>query len=271
MDPVAFKIGSLTIHWYGIFMATGLGLGMWTATLRGTRIGLKADDISNLFFWIIVSGIIGAKLLYVINHWDGKEPLKNLILDRSGLVFHGALIGTTIAILIFTHKNNISLWDAFDTLAPSFSLGHALGRIGCLMTGCCYGKLCSLPWAVQFPKDSMPYASQVKQGLLEQSATHSLHIHPTQIYESFLNFALYGMLAWLFRKRKFGGQIVATYVLGYAGLRFFMEFLRGDNRGRLWFDSITSGQGISILLLIGGGVLWWKLRERNLIQKPEEA
>ena len=117
----------------------------------------------------------------------------------------------------------------------------------------------------------MPYASQVKQGLLEQSATHSLHIHPTQIYESFLNFALYGMLAWLFRKRKFGGQIVATYVLGYAGLRFFMEFLRGDNRGRLWFDSITSGQGISILLLIGGGVLWWKLRERNLIQKPEEA
>ena len=117
----------------------------------------------------------------------------------------------------------------------------------------------------------MPYTSHVKQGLIEQSATHSLHIHPTQIYESLLNFTLYGILAWLFRNRKFDGQIIASYILGYAGLRFFMEFLRGDNRGRLWFDSITSGQGISILLLIGGGVLWWKLRERNLIQKPEQA
>ena len=256
MDPIAFKIGNLTIHWYGIFMATGLGLGMWTATLRGTRIGLKADDIPNLFFWIIIGGLIGAKLLYVINHWDGKTPLTNLILDRSGIVFHGALIGTTIAIWIFSRKNKMPLWATFDTLAPSFSLGHAIGRIGCLMTGCCYGKLCSLPWAVQFPQGH---------------PTHPHTVHPTQIYESILNFALYGVLTWLFRNRKFDGQVIATYVLSYAGLRFFMEFLRDDNRGRLWFDSLTSGQGLSVLLFIGGGVLWWKLRERNLLQKPGEA
>ena len=97
-----------------------------------------------------------------------------------------------------------------------------------------------------------------------------MHIHPTQIYECLLNFALYGALAWLFRKRKFDGQVFTAYLLGYAILRFGMEFLRDDGRGRMWFDSLTSGQGISILLLIGGGLLWWKLKERNQLQAVQE-
>jgi phosphatidylglycerol:prolipoprotein diacylglycerol transferase len=181
--------------------------------------------------------------------------LKELILQRSGMVFHGALIGTSIAIWIFTRTKKMPLWATFDSLAPSFALGHAFGRIGCFMTGCCYGKVCSLPWAVQFP---------------DGHTTHPSHIHPTQIYECLLNLALYGTLAWLFRKRKFDGQVFTAYLLGYAILRFGMEFLRDDGRGRMWFDSLTSGQGISILLLIGGGFLWWKLKERNQLQAVQE-
>ena len=251
MHPVAFTIGGVTIHWYGIMLATGFMVGLWTAGRRGMRIGINPEDISNLVIWIFVGGVAGAKILFVINHWNGEQPLKELILQRSGMVFHGALIGTSIAIWIFTRTKKMPLWATFDSLAPSFALGHAFGRIGCFMTGCCYGNVCSLPWAVQFP---------------DSHTTHPSHIHPTQIYECLLNLALYGALAWLFRKRKFDGQVFTAYLLGYAILRFGMEFLRDDGRGRMWFDSLTSGQGISILLLIGGGFLWWKLKERNQLQ-----
>ena len=200
MHPVAFDLSGVTVHWYGILLATGFMVGLWTAGRRGMRIGLNAEDISNLMLWMFIGGIAGAKILYVINHW-GDDSFKNLFMQRSGMVFHGALFGTALAVWLFTLKTKMPLWATFDTLAPSFALGHAFGRIGCFMTGCCYGKPCDLPWAVQFP---------------ETHETQSAHVHPTQIYESVLNLALYGALAWLFRNRKFNGQVFATYLLAYA-------------------------------------------------------
>ena len=256
MHPTAFTIAGLPIAWYGILIATGFMLGMWTAGRRGMKIGLNAEDISNLMIWILIGGVVGAKLLYVINHFGGQEPLKKLILSRSGMVFHGAFIGATMAVWLFIRRTKMPLWATFDALAPSFALGHAFGRIGCFMTGCCYGKACSLPWAVQFP---------------EGHTTHPNHIHPTQIYESLLNFSTYFVLAWLFRRRKFDGQVIAAYMLIYAVVRFGLEFFRADGRGKSWFGALSSGQDISILLLIGGGALWWLLRERNALPKPEEA
>lgn len=270
MHPTAFKIGDLPIAWYGILLATGFMVGMWTAGRRGMKIGLNAEDISNLMMCLFVGGIVGAKLLFVINHL-GQEPLKDLVLSRSGMVFHGAFFGACAAVWLFTRKVKMPMWATFDALAPSFALGHAFGRIGCFMTSCCYGKVCSVSWAVQFPIGSMPHQSHVNQELIDRTATHSLPVHPTQIYESLLNLSTYILLAWLFRKRKFDGQVIAAYMLIYAVLRFGMEFLRADGRGALWFGTLTSGQGISILLLIGGGALWWKLHERNALPKPKEA
>jgi phosphatidylglycerol:prolipoprotein diacylglycerol transferase len=230
-------------------------VGLWTAGRRGMKIGINPEDLSNLVIWLFVGGVVGAKVLFVINHWNGERAVIELILQRSGMVFHGAMIGSIIAIWMFTRKTKMPLWPTFDSLAPSFALGHAFGRIGCFMTGCCYGRECDLPWAVQFPEDH---------------GTHPNFVHPTQIYECLLNFALYGALAWLFQKRKFDGQVFTAYLLGYAILRFGMEFLRDDSRGHLWFETLTSGQGISILLLIGGGFLWRKLRERNQLQTAQE-
>ncbi len=104
----------------------------------------------------------------------------------------------------------------------------------------------------------------------ETHDTQSAHVHPTQIYESVLNLALYGALAWLFRNRKFNGQVFATYLLAYAVLRLAMEFFRADSRGSLWFGTLTSGQGISILLLIAGGAMWYLLSTREKIE-PEPS
>jgi phosphatidylglycerol:prolipoprotein diacylglycerol transferase len=193
-------------------------------------------------------------MLYVINHW-GDDSLKDLFMQRSGMVFHGALFGTALAVWLFTRKTKMPLWATFDTLAPSFALGHAFGRIGCFMTGCCYGKPCDLPWAVQFP---------------ETHGTHGAHVHPTQIYESLLNLALYAGLAWMFRNRKFNGQVFAAYLMAYAVLRLAMEFFRADSRGSLWFGTLTSGQSISIILLIAGGAMWYLLSTREKIE-PEPS
>ena len=317
-------------------------VGMWTAGRRGMKIGLSPEDISNLMLWIFIGGIAGAKLLYVANHWNGEEPLKDLILQRSGMVFHGALFGTAIAVWLFTRKTKMPLWATLDTLAPSFALGHAFGRIGCFMTSCCYGKTCDLPWSVRFPTGSNPHIGHTRGSeywldMLKQSAeqvpsqltrniqelvvyfkstthtsaevyasakqkmvllsrgktnvviepieqktydvVHSLNIHapyplsihPTQIYEGLLLLALFASLAWLFRNRKFNGQIFASYLIGYALLRFGMEFLRADGRGHLWFGKLTSGQGISIILIIGGVMIWRFLsnREKLPMEEPE--
>ena len=254
MHKVAFDIGGITVHWYGIMLAAGFIVGMWTAGRRGMKIGLNPEDISNLMLWMFIGGIVGAKLLFIVNHWNGQQPIRELILQRSGMVFHGAMIGTIIAVWLFTRKTKMPIWPTFDTLAPSFALGHVFGRIGCFMTGCCYGRKCDLPWAVQFPEDH---------------GTHPNFVHPTQIYESLLNLALYGTLAYLFYQRKFNGQIFASYLIGYALLRFGMEFLRADGRGHLWFGRLTSGQGISIILIIGGVMIWHFLSGRELLSMEE--
>ena len=94
MHPVAFDIGGVTVHWYGIMLAAGFMIGMWTAGRRGVKIGLNAEDISNLMLWMFIGGIAGAKLLFVINHWGEQQSIKELFLQRSGMVFHGAMIVT---------------------------------------------------------------------------------------------------------------------------------------------------------------------------------
>jgi len=255
VHPVAFQIGGLTIHWYGILLATGFMLGLWTAGRRGMKIGLNAEDLSNLVLWIFISGIVGAKLLYVINEGGPNKALKDLLFERSGLVFHGALIGASAAIIIFTRLKKMPVWATFDALAPSIALGHAFGRIGCFTTGCCFGKTCELPWAVTFPAGH---------------PTNPHAVHPTQIYESTLNFALYAGLAWLFRHRKFDGHVFAAYLVGYAFIRFGIEFLRADPRGNT-LAGLAPGQLISIGLLIGGGILWAKLRTTPLKSLKDEA
>ncbi len=280
MDPVAFEIGSLTIHWYGIFMATGLGLGMWTATLRGKRDELKADDISNLFFWIIISGIIGAKLLYVIDSWDPKtQSLGSVLFQRAGLVFQGALIGSAIAVILYVRKHQLPMRQTLDALAPSIALGYFLGRLGCFMSGCCHGSECGFDHyhslsAGFFPNGEVvsghgfPWIALVfKQGGLGSLPDKALY--PTQLMEASGGLLMYLGLAWLHKHRRFPGQVFVTYVIAYSTLRFGIEFLRGDNIPRLFNERVTQGQIISVVLIVGGIYFWWRLARQSPKDEPE--
>lgn len=250
MDNVAFELLGFQVYWYGILAATGFVLGFGTASRRAPRAGIKGEDVFNLAPWIIIGAIIGARLLYVISYWDREfagKPLLNIFNMRSGLVYYGGLIGASIGTIIFCRRARVPLWRMSDVMAPSVALGHVFGRVGCFMTGCCYGRPTDLPWAVHFPKEHW---------------THGIGVHPTQLYESSLNFLFYLFLAWLFQRRKFDGQVFAVYLVGYSVIRAFVELFRGDyDASQFHIRGLFSpGQTVSIFILIAGILLWWKQR-----------
>jgi phosphatidylglycerol:prolipoprotein diacylglycerol transferase len=257
MHPEAFQIGSLTIHWYGIMVALGFLAGLWTAGLRAPKGGVNGEKIVDLGPWLIVGAIVGARTLYVLTYWDnlfsdpkypGAPWTEVFMIRRGGLVYYGGLIGSSLACLVYCLVRKLPVWKVADVLAPSIALGYAFGRVGCLLNGCCYGRTCELPWAIHFPPGHEPDGAPV---------------HPTQIYDSLLSFGLYAGLAWLFRKKKFDGQVFAAYLLGYAVLRSFVEIFRGDYTVAHLHGGLTPAHIVSIGIFFVGAVLFWILRMRK--------
>ncbi len=267
MEPVAFKIGGFAIYWYGILVAGGFLAGLWTASRRCVLDKLDSKVISDLGVWIIIAAMIGARAMYVVTYWDDQYAGNSLsqVLDfrSGGLVFYGGFIGAALAVILYTRLHGKQpLCKIADAFAPSIPLGHALGRLGCLMFGCCFGSACDLPWAIQFPAYSPAFDAL---GQAPGDATHSLHVHPTQIYAALLNVALYGGLAWLYRRKRFDGQVFAVYLVGYSVNRFLVELFRGDySASQLWFDWLKPGQQLSLFLLPIGIALIIFLRRRSL-------
>ena len=241
MHPIAFELGPLTIHWYGVMVALGFLAGLWTAGRRAMQTGIAAEKIIDLGPWLIVGTILGARTLYVISYWReffaGKPIAEIFMVWKGGLVFYGGLVGASLACILYVRLKKLPLWKVADILAPSIALGYVFGRIGCLLNGCCYGRACSLPWAIRFPADHV---------------THGAPVHPTQIYDALDNFILYLLLAWLFRHKKFDGQVFATYLIGYAVTRTIMECFRGDYATGHIHHGLTPGELVSVPIFIAG-------------------
>jgi phosphatidylglycerol:prolipoprotein diacylglycerol transferase len=258
VDKIAFNIGSLQLHWYGVLVAAGFLAALWTASRRGLRANFSPDVIMDLGTWLIVGAVVGARTLYVVSYWKesfAKQPWTEIFMvHHGGLVFYGGLIGSSLACILYARWKKLPLWKLADVLAPSVALGHFVGRIGCLMNGCCYGRACSLPWAIHFPADH---------------ETHGAGVHPTQIYESLLNLGLYGALAWLFRRRKFDGHVFAAYLIGYAFLRSFVELFRGDYQRHYLFAWVTPAHLVSVGILVAGVILFYVLPRLQPPAPPE--
>ena len=225
---------------------------------------IKTSDTT--FTFAIASGT-GAASGEILARRDSQSILWKTIDFRSGgLVFYGGFIGAALAVILYIRLHGKQpLWKVADAFAPSIPLGHALGRLGCLMFGCCFGIECDLPWAVQFPAHSPAFDAL---GQAPGDAAYSLHVHPTQIYSALLNVALYGGLAWLYRHKRFDGQVFGLYLVGYSINRFIVEFFRGDYQvEQLWFDWIKPGQQLSLFLLPIGIALIMYLRRRPMAER----
>ncbi len=275
MHPIAFNLGGLTVRWYGVMMAVAFLVGLWTAARRAPRAGLAAEKMYDLGIWLIVGGILGARLFYVVSYPDHvfDKPLfpqapwtEVFMVQRGGLVFYGGLIGAALACVLHARLRKLPLWRLADVLAPSIALGYAIGRIGCFLNGCCFGRLCDLPWAVRYPTQSDVWQRHFEAGwtaIGEPSAP----VHPTQLYDALLSVALYAGLAVLFRRRRFDGQIFATYLMGYAIERGYVELFRGDYPPGHLHAGLTPAQLWSIVAFAGGAVLFWLL-QRAALKRP---
>jgi len=264
----------LPVYGYGFMLFLGFLVAGWNASRRARRVGIAAELIWDLGMWVFFTGIAGARLFYIVQYSDrvfgGKTGLSELLfaavnLPDGGLVFYGGAILSTAAYLVFCRRRRLDPLLMADVLAPSILIGLAFGRVGCFLNGCCYGDPSHLAWAVHFPKDSVPFAALVGRGLLDEHATVSLSLHPTQIYSSLNALVLAWLTATWFRIRRRRGTVLALAMVAYSITRFLIEFLRGDEPGQ-FHTMFTISQWVSLGLLVAGIVLWvWLLR------RPVEA
>ena len=265
MYPELFRIGTFPITTYGIFMALGMLLALFVASRLAARDGLSKDRIYDLGLWTLVGGLVGSKLLMILVEPDVQ--IFTLDFLRSGGVFYGGLIGGFLAVAILVPLYKLPFWKVADALAPGVALGQAFGRQGCFSAGCCWGKPTTLPWGVHFTELGHEYTGVPIVG----PDGGDLHLHPTQLYESFIMLAVFALLVYLHRKKKFDGQILITYGIIYSIVRFSIEFIRDDPRGDLFGFTTATGlstsQGVSLIVAIAS-VIFMIMRLRKVANAP---
>lgn len=222
MRSILFQLGPVTIFSYGTILALSFVVCISLMIRQKARIGLSTQGIYDMTVWTIVGGLLGARITYVILHWNefSKNLTEIIMIQRGGLAFFGSYIGGAIALTLYLKRHKLPFLNFADFFSPFVALGHAFGRIGCFMNGCCYGGPTACPWGVTFPKGSLPSA--------HYGLNH--HIHPTQLYECGLLIGLFVLLQKIDKNKKFEGQTFSLYLIAYSLIRFSMEFLRGDRK-----------------------------------------
>jgi phosphatidylglycerol:prolipoprotein diacylglycerol transferase len=243
-DPVCITIAGHPIHWYGIMAALGFIAALIHYTRLERRDGWPAGFGADLAFWLMVSGLLGSRLAYVIANWSeySSHPIEIIRFDRGGLIYYGGFILAFISMIVLARVRRIPFWAVGDLAASGLPLAHAIARMGCLLNGCCFGAPACGGWGVVYP---------------EHSAAWRLHglapLYPVQFFETLANLAVYVGLLWFYPRKRFHGAAAAFYLTTYPVFRFFIEFLRGDERMRFGLDV---AQLISIGLFVMGCALW---------------
>jgi phosphatidylglycerol:prolipoprotein diacylglycerol transferase len=258
-DLLGRTIGPFTLHTYGFLLAVAFLAGLWVASRQAKRAGLDANRVTDMAVWVLIAGLVGAKLLLVALDWTyfGRNPRELLSIFQSGGVFYGGLLGGILLAWWYARHYRLPGWQTADVLAPGVVLGQAIGRLGCFAAGCCWGKATQVPWAVTFTD---VYAARAVGTPMDMA------VHPSQVYESFAAFLIFLFLLWLAPRRRFHGQVTLAYVALYSAVRFGLEFFRGDpDRGAWLGRTASTSQIIAIVLLLGAAVLLPRLRKTQAI------
>ena len=252
-------VGPITLHTYGVLLAIAFLAGLWVASRQARKAGLDPARITDMAVYVLIGGLIGAKLMLVVVEHDFyfHNPRELLSILQSGGVFYGGLLGALPVAWWYARRHALSGWRTADVLAPGVALGQAIGRLGCFAAGCCYGKVCDRPWAVTFHD---AYATRAVGTPLE------VPLHPTQLYESAAALLIFFGLLWLSGRKRFEGQVALVYLVFYAATRFVIEFYRGDAaRGTVFHGLLSTSQFIAILVAVAAGLLYpYLMRRRRL-------
>lgn len=256
MHPVLFHAFGFTIYAYGVLVALAFIGGFALITRRAAQAGENPDDYLEAALWFIISGIGGARIFYFL--WFPEvffaHPLQTL-LSSGGLVWYGGVIGVLLAILIYTRIKKINLFRFMDIVSPAAALGLAIGRIGCLMAGCCFGSVCALPWAIRYPITH---------------ETQGIPVHPAPLYETGLMLIVMTVLLRLDRRKPFLGFTTGWFFILAGIVRFAVEAVRGDRLVWLTGLGLSASQVVSLLgALLGAGILALGAKKQPL--KPTES
>jgi phosphatidylglycerol:prolipoprotein diacylglycerol transferase len=255
-DLIGRTIGPLTLHTYGVLLAIAFITGLWVASRQARAAGLDAARVTDMAVYVLIAGLIGAKVLLVIVEWGyyARNPRELLSILQSGGVFYGGLIGAFPVAWWYARKHGLPTWRTADVLAPAVVIGQAIGRLGCFAAGCCYGRPADVPWAVTF-RD--PYASRTVGTPLDTP------VHPTEIYESIACLVIFFLLMWIARRKRFDGQVTLSYVFLYAAARFVIEYYRGDAVRGTVFGILSTSQFIALLMAVTAALVLPYLAKRS--------
>ena len=257
MSPILYTFGKLTIYSYGLLVGLGIVVGMWLAERKAIVKGLDAVLILDLLLLETFALLLGSRLWYVIQNWRdiAADPAEIFQLSRGGFVFYGGLMLAIPVGIWFVYRRQQPVLAVADLVAPYVALGHAFGRMGCFLEGCCYGSVCKYPWGVEFPKfysatrglvGSPAFLDHVEHGWVRESQTHSLSVHPVQLYAVGSLLLLFAVLSWLDRRKGYEGQVMLAYLGGYSTIRFLLEMFRVNKPVLL---GLSAAQVTSVLIL----------------------
>lgn len=274
MFPTLFElplpiVGPITIHTYGVLLVASFLAAILVARRLAAQADIDPDIVVDIGVYIILAALVGAKVLLLVVDWEiysrqfrtlagegggavgqalgflgtaggyvGAVAQMGMSLLQAGGVFYGGFMGAVLATIWYARRHQLDLWRVADIAAPAAAIGHGIGRLGCFAAGCCYGIATSLPWGVTY--------TDTYSGTLV-GVPLNIPLHPTQLYEAATNLLLGAFLIWFYRRRQFDGQVFWSYVLAYAVMRFFHEFLRADPRGFLFDNALSTSQLIAII------------------------
>lgn len=257
-DPIAFRLGPLAVHWYGLSYLAAFLLFLMLARRRAAREpfagrGWQGKDVEDLLFYAVLGVVLGGRLGYVLFYKPAyylAHPLEAFAVWQGGMSFHGGLIGVLLALALFARQRGRSFFDVSDLVAPCVPIGLAMGRLGNFINGELWGRFAdpSLPWAMVFPQSGSP-----------------LPRHPSQLYQFALEgVLLFAVLWWFGRRPRPLGRVSAAFLIGYGVLRFAAEYFRepDDFLGLLALN-LSMGQWLCIPMVLAGVAMWaWAGRNR---------
>jgi phosphatidylglycerol:prolipoprotein diacylglycerol transferase len=245
LHPILLKIGSYQLPTYGVLLATALLVALYTVVRLGQREGLDTGRLIDFSTWIIVTALLGAKVLLILTEWSfyAQHPgqIFSMATLEAGGVFYGGFIAATVFAAWYIRTYKLPFWKIFDVYAPAIALGQCIGRLGCFSAGCDYGVPSKSFLAITFTSNFAHNMTGVPLGI---------PLFPWQIVASMTMLCIFGILIWRFKHKTRDGEIFLLYIVLYAVARFSLEFLRGDpDRGFVFNHLLSTSQFIALLVL----------------------
>ncbi|MCX8063674.1 MAG: prolipoprotein diacylglyceryl transferase [Candidatus Hydrogenedentes bacterium] len=270
MLPTLIKVGELELHSYVVCLALGLFVSVTLALRENQRLPNPYPVDGKVGIWALIFGLLGGRI-YQVLQYEGIHKIHEAIVYfwAGGYVFFGAFLGGLLGVWLYLRRRKVPFLPASDIAVPYIALGHAIGRVGCFLNGCCWGDLCNFPWAIVYPKDSDVFDKQIIRHLIPASADQPLPVHPTPLYEVLGLLIIFILLRMIYKNKNYDGQVLLWYFCMYGAWRFLDENFRGESYHT--HLGMTASQMIALVVCLLASVLLFimflMLKKKQLSKK----